>query len=526
MSNRRRIPKSVSVPSILVDRPAVSQSAASGAVRGALGGRPGRVIEEIAPGSLKPHPRNARTHGRKQLKQIEKSLTRFGFTNPVLIDGANTIVAGHGRVAAALGLGLETVPCLRVDHLSPADIRAYMIADNKIALNAGWDEDLLASELQELHSLEPDLDLELTGFSIAEIDSLIEGQAPAEAGDPAEDRVPEGASEEVLCKPGDIFELGRHRLICGDARDPAVVAALMGNERAQMVFTDPPYNVPIDGHVGGLGAIRHREFVMASGEMSRAEFIAFLQAICRNLVAFSIDGSIHFICMDWRHVGEVLAAEEGIYAELKNIIAWVKDRGGMGTFYRSRHELIFVFKNGTAPHINSFELGQHGCYRTNVWEYRGVNTRKTGPMDELALHPTVKPVALIADAIRDVSARDDIVLDLFGGSGSTLIAAHKTGRRGYLCEIDPVYCARTIARWERYAKDEAEQVACGLPAGHPVLCLSQGGPVEPGAEVTPGLDDAARANGVRHAAAEVQSGPEVGASDGEICATADEQEGK
>jgi DNA modification methylase len=166
--------------------------------------------------------------------------------------------------------------------------------------------------------------------------------------------------------------------------------------------------------------------------------------------------------MDWRHMAEILAAGDAVYAELKNLIVWAKDNGGMGSFYRSRHELIFAFKNGSNPHINSFELGQHGRYRTNVWQYRGVNTFKSGRADELALHPTVKPVQMIADAIKDVSSRGSIVLDLFGGSGSTLIAAHKTGRRAYLCELDPTYCDRIIQRWEAYAKDDAEQLVCGL----------------------------------------------------------------
>jgi len=236
----------------------------------------------------------------------------------------------------------------------------------------------------------------------------------------------------------------------------------MDGEAARMVFSDPPYNVKIDGHVGGSGKVKHREFAMASGEMTKAEFIAFLKTAFENLAASSLDGSIHFICMDWRHMDEVQKAGEGVYAELKNLIVWVKDNGGMGTFYRSRHELIFAFKNGTAPHINTFELGQHGRYRTNVWQYRGVNTLKAGRMDELQLHPTVKPVQMIADAIKDCSGRGDIVLDLFGGSGSTLIAAHKTGRRAYLSELDPVYCDRIIRRWEAYAKDDAELIACGL----------------------------------------------------------------
>jgi DNA modification methylase len=416
-------------------------------------------VLDLAIDSLRPWDRNARTHSRKQVRQIADSIQRFGFTNPVLVDGDNTILAGHGRVEAARLLGWTTVPCLRIDHMSPAEKRAYVIADNKLALNAGWDEELLALELKELSALGADFDVTVTGFSIAEVDHLVEGLTQGEPNDPADDAGTDMPPGPARCRPGDIWALGPHRLICGDALEAAVVADLMDGETAQMVFCDPPYNVPIDGHVGGSGRIRHREFAMAAGEMSRDAFTAFLRRAFENLVTNSIDGAIHFICMDWRHVGEVLAAGEPVYSELKNMIVWVKDNGGMGTFYRSRHELIFAFKVGDAPHLNSFELGQHGRYRTNVWEYRGVNTMKAGRMAELALHPTVKPVAMIADAIKDVSKRGGIVLDLFGGSGSTLIAAHKTGRRARLCELDPVYCDRILSRWEAFAKDEAVLVA-------------------------------------------------------------------
>ena len=420
------------------------------------------TIEQLAPGALRPWAKNARTHSRKQIRQIADSIREFGFTNPILIDRHQTILAGHGRVEAAKLLGRETVPCVRLEHMTDAQKRAYVLADNKLALNAGWDEELLAEELKGLLADDVGFDIGLTGFSIGEVDALIEGLHPEETGNPRDDDLP--ALEDGLprCRVGDIWSLGPHRLICGDSLDASVVSALMGGDRAQMVFTDPPYNVPIDGHVGGLGATRHREFAMASGEMSREEFTTFLRAAFERLVAHSIDGSIHFICMDWRHLNEMLAAGEGVYAELKNLIVWAKDNGGMGSFYRSRYELIFAFKHGTAPHINAFELGQHGRYRTNVWQYRGVNTLKAGRMEELSLHPTVKPVAMIADAIKDVSERGAIVLDLFGGSGSTLIAAHKTGRRAYLCELDPIYCDRILRRWEVFAKDEAEQIACGL----------------------------------------------------------------
>ena len=365
------------------------------------------------------------------------------------------ILAGHGRLEAARLLGMETVPCVRLEHMNEAQKKAYVLADNKLALNAGWDEELLALELQELGVLGEDFDLSVTGFSIAEIDGLIEGLAVEEPASPKDEKLPPMGDGKPVCQTGDVWILGRHRLVCGDSLDSEVVDRLMTGELAQMVFTDPPYNVPIAGHVSGLGKARHGEFAMASGEMTKAQFTAFLRKAFQNLAEHSVDGSIAFICMDWRHMGEVLDAAEGIYAELKNLIVWAKDNGGMGTFYRSRHELIFAYKKGTAAHINSFELGQHGRYRTNVWAYKGMNSFGGSRNDEIQLHPTVKPVALIADALRDVSSRNGIVLDLFGGSGSTLIAAEKTGRRGYLCEIDPRYCDRIIRRWQTYAKDDA-----------------------------------------------------------------------
>jgi DNA modification methylase len=423
-------------------------------------------IENLPLSSLKPWARNARTHSKKQIKQIAESITQFGFTNPVLIDRENTILAGHGRVAAAKQLELIEIPCVRLEHMTKAQKRAYAIADNKLALNAGWDEELLAEELEAILGEDAGFDVSITGFSLAEIDNLIEGRAVEEDGDPADDVLPEEAPSR--CKLGDIWQLGPHRLICGDALDPAVVELLMDGNQARMVFTDPPYNVPIVGHVSGLGKVKHREFAQASGEMSKDQFVAFLRSSFQNMCRHSVDGSIHFICMDWRHMQEMLEAGDGVYAELKNLIVWVKDNGGMGTFYRSRHELIFAFKNGTAPHINTFELGQHGRYRTNVWQYKGANTSKAGRREELALHPTVKPVQMIADAIKDVSGRSDIVLDLFCGSGSTLIGAHKTGRIAYLCELDPIYCDRIIARYEAFAKDEAQLIACGIdqPLSH------------------------------------------------------------
>ena len=419
-------------------------------------------IEYHSPHDLQPYKRNARTHSKAQIKQIADSIEEFGFTNPILINAKNMILAGHGRVRAALLLGVETVPCLQIANLTEAQTRAYILADNKLALNAGWDEDLLASELADLLAMEDlNFDIGVIGFSSAEIDSMVEGLVPEEPGDPEDDVIPTKIPQRV--KAGDVWQMGNHRLICGNALEGEVVRLLMEGAKARMVFTDPPYNVPIEGHVGNSGKTKHREFAMAAGEMTEEEFVTFLTSAMRNLRDYSHDGAIHFICMDWRHMSEMLAAGAEIYHSLKNLIVWVKDNGGMGTFYRSRHELIFAFKHGTTPHVNTFELGQHGRYRTNVWQYRGVNTRKTGRMDELTLHPTVKPVQMIMDAIRDVSGRGDIVLDLFGGSGSTLIAASKAGRRAYLAELDPGYCDTIVARWEAYTGDQAEQVICGWP---------------------------------------------------------------
>lgn len=396
-------------------------------------------------GDLTPYAGNARTHSDKQIAQIAASIRTFGFTNPVLIDEAGGIVAGHGRVAAAKQLGIDEVPTIALGHLTPAERRAYVIADNRLAELAGWDREILKIEFQALAELDLDFELEITGFETAELDLLLDDSAGEDAAEPA-DEMPDSAPGPAVTRPGDVWLVGKHKLICGDARDPATYAALMGAGRARAVFTDPPYNVKIDGHVGGSGAVKHREFAMAAGEMDAAAFTAFLEQSLGAMAAVSLDGAVHFTCMDWRHMAEMQAAGAKVYGELKNLVVWAKTNGGMGTFYRSRHELIYVWKVGSAPHINTFGLGEHGRYRTNVWDYPGVNSFGAGQKD-LALHPTVKPVALVADAIRDVTRRGEIVLDGFGGSGTTLIAAERTGRVARLVELDPVYCDVTCRRY-------------------------------------------------------------------------------
>ena len=415
-------------------------------------------VTDLPPGSLKPYDGNARTHSPKQIAQIAASIKAFGFNNPVLIDKDGGIIAGHGRVEAAKLLGIDTVPCVRLEHLTEAEKRAYILADNKLAEKAGWDPEILKIELQHLTSLDLDFDVSITGFEMPEIDVLL-SDAPPEC-DPADD-VPAVEPGPAVTRLGDIWQIGPHRLICGDSTKAETYASLLDGDRAQMVFTDPPYNVKIDGHVSGLGSVKHREFAMASGEMSTSEFSRFLGDVFGNLATHSIDGAIHFICMDWRHMNEVLVAGTPVYSELKNLCVWAKTNGGMGSLYRSQHELVFVYKNGRAPHINNVELGKHGRYRTNVWSYAGANTFSKTRDDDLAMHPTVKPVALVADAILDCSKRKGIVLDAFGGSGTTLVAAERTGRRGYAFELDPHYCDVIVRRLEAITSCEAVLVGTG-----------------------------------------------------------------
>lgn len=409
---------------------------------------------------LRPYSGNARTHSRQQLKQIARSIERFGFTNPVLVSDAGEIIAGHGRVEGAKLLGWNCVPTIALSHLSAAERRAYVLADNKLALNAGWDREVLAIELQAL--IDIDFDLELTGFSLAEIDLTIDeaGNANPTQRDEPEDAAVAPAGP-AITQLGMIWELGRHRLICGDARDPKAFEQLMAGDKADLVFTDPPYNVAIDGHVCGSGAIKHREFAFASGEMSRVQFTSFLSTTLSNTAAVMRDGAIAYVCMDWRHIGELLAAGDAAFTEMKNLVVWNKTNAGMGTFYRSKHELIFVFKQGAAKHTNSFGLGETGRYRSNVWDYPGISSLGAARIAELAMHPTVQPVALVADALRDCSRRGEIVLDCFGGSGSTLIAAENTGRRSRLIEFDPLYCDTIVRRWQEYTGKQASNAASG-----------------------------------------------------------------
>jgi DNA modification methylase len=415
------------------------------------------LIEMRNCSELRQNPRNARTHPESQIEQLAKSIREFGFTNPLLLDDQGMILTGHARFEAAKRVGLVRVPTITLSHMSPVQRRAYAIADNKLALSSGWDREILAQELAALGEL--DFDLPTIGFSVTEADMLIDEQVEAdpETVDRAEDLVPP-LPKTTATKLGDMWELGRHRLICGDARKDSTIEQLCAGESIDLIFTDPPYNVPIQGHVSGKGRTRHREFAMASGEMSRPQYIRFLKDSFHPIVSRCRDGAIAFICMDWRHIDQLLAAGTKVFSELKNVCVWNKKNAGMGTFYRSKHELVFVFKAGTAPHINNFGLGDGGRYRTNVWDYAGPASLSREGQRMLEMHPTVKPVALIADAIRDCSRRGDVVADMFAGSGSTLIAAQKCGRRALVSEIDPHFCDVIVRRFEDLTGKRARRI--------------------------------------------------------------------
>jgi DNA modification methylase len=430
----------------------LNSSRASSALKVPRASRRQLAIQYRPIGDLRLDPKNPRLHSSKQIAQIAASVSVFGFLVPALVDAKLNVIAGHGRVAAAQTLGLKLLPTIQLEHLSRDQLRAFQIADNRLTQNAQWDERLLGEQFRILAEAELDFSLEVTGFDVPEIDLLIENLTPTSDGDqdPA-DELPEPSPVQVS-RSGDLWRLGKHRVLCGDALDEHSYSRVLGDECARVVFTDAPYNVPINGHVRGKGKTRHREFVMASGEMSEAEFTLFLTRVCILLVRYSHSGSLHFVMMDWRHMGELLQAGKQAYTELKNVCVWTKDTAGMGSLYRSEHELVFVFKSGKDPHRNNVQLGQFSRSRSNVWPYPGANSfaRSGSEGNLLALHPTVKPVALVADAILDCSARGDLVLDPFLGSGTTIIAAERTGRVCFGMELDPIYIDTIVRRWQQF----------------------------------------------------------------------------
>ena len=418
--------------------------------------------------------KNPKLHSKTQLKKLKRSIKRFGFLVPALVDKDGRVIAGHGRILAAGLLGLDEIPTVQVDHLTPAELRAFQIADNRLTELGAWDDRLLGQALKEL--VELDFDIDLTGFETAESDLFIQAidGEPAGNDDPA-DRVPADPGPPVT-RLGDLWCCGRHLVYCGDAREEASFRALMDGERANLVFVDVPYNVRIPGNVSGLGKVKHADFVMASGEMSSEEYTTFLTQVFRLLARYSTDGAISFVCNDWRHLIELFTAGKVAFTELLNLCVWVKDNAGMGSLFRSQHELIAVFKNGRRSHRNNVQLGKFGRYRTNVWNYPGANSlsRSGDEGNLLALHSTPKPVALVMDAILDCSARGDIVVDSFLGSGTTLIAAERAGRIARGMELDPHYVDVAIRRYEKFTGDRARHAVTGRLFGEAPKAVRKG----------------------------------------------------
>ena len=411
-------------------------------------------IQYLSLDDIKPYKNNPKKHTEKQVTQIINSIKEFKFNNPILIDENNIIIAGHGRYLAGKHLKLDTVPVIRLTHLNEAQKKAYRIADNKLTENGEWDFDLLKIEFADIENLDLDGGLQLTGFDTAEIDTILTpSMENNNSADPELNNVPFIPDNEIISKPGDIWKLGKHRIICGNALEEETYKNLLGDTLADMIFTDPPYNVKISGHVSVRENNKHKEFAMASGEMSDKQFTNFLTQNFTLLKKFSKEGSLHFICMDWRHIEEICHAGY-VFDSFKNVCVWNKTNAGMGSLYRSKYELVFIFKNGKQSHVNNVKLGAEGRYRTNVWDYAGVNGfGKNKKL--LKLHPTVKPVEMIWDAILDVSNRGDIVLDSFLGSGSTLIACEKAHRVCFGVELEPIYIDTAIRRWETLTGENA-----------------------------------------------------------------------
>jgi DNA modification methylase len=409
------------------------------------------AIEYRPISDLKPYNRALRNHPETQLAKLEASIRLFGFNNPILVDDDGTIIAGHARLEAAKRAGLLDVPTIRIAHLSKAEVKAFRLAEQRLGELATWDKEALVLEIKEIIALD-EVEVDLLGWETAEIDIMLDTTGADEA-DPA-DEMPDPPAVPVT-RSGDLWLLGKHRLLCGSCLESEIWERLMAGAEAAMSFTDPPYNVPIAGHVSGLGKAQHREFAMGSGEMSEAEFTSFLTAFLEHCSEHLRDGAVLCVCIDWRHAFELQSAARASGLTLLNICVWNKTNAGMGSLYRSKHELVLILKKGKAPHRNNVELGRHGRYRTNVWDYAGANSFGRTRDQDLADHPTVKPVSLVADAIRDVTARGEIIVDPFMGSGTTILAAERTGRIAYGTEIDPAYVDVAVRRWQTMSGQEA-----------------------------------------------------------------------
>lgn len=415
----------------------------------------------VAVTAIKPSPHAARQHSAAQRRKLKNILRQFGQVVPLPLDAkTGTLIDGHAVFDALVELGHDEIAVVQLENRSEAEIRALRLALNRVAQDAVWDDAKLRGEFEYLISV--GFDLDLSGFEAVEIDMALSIDTPTAntvEEETLDDLAPAGGPSAT--KLGDVFRLGDHLIGCGDARDTDFIRNLVGIKTVACVFTDPPYNVKIDGFVSGLGKTRHREFAMGTGEMSREQFVTFLSETVAAIKPVLFDGAILYLCMDWRHGRELCEAAAQNDLEQKNLCVWVKSNAGMGSFYRSQHELVYVFKYGEGQHQNHFGLGAHGRNRSNVWQYRGINAFGKDRMDLLGTHPTVKPVAMIADALRDVTRRGEVVLDVFLGSGSTLIAAEETGRVCVGVELDPGYVDAAIRRWQKRTGEDAVHAVTG-----------------------------------------------------------------
>jgi DNA modification methylase len=420
-------------------------------------------IEFVNIDSIHLNPNNPRIHTKAQIQQIAKSIKRFGWNLPIAVDKNGMILAGNGRYEAAKLLGLKEIPIVRLNHLTKAQAKAYIVADNKLTENSQWNEKLLGQLFLELSKVDLDFELTDTGFEVAEIDLLIESVENLDGQIDPLDIPNSSLTGPPVCKPNDLWQLTTHRVLCGNALDPDTYKLLMNGATGQIVFVDPPFNCPISGHVTSNTGTKHREFKMGVGEMSSESFTQFLSKLFELLVQFSDPGSIHCVAMDWRGGLEIINAGNANYSELKNICVWIKDKAGLGSLYRSQHEFFYIFKNGKAPHRNNIQLGKHGRYRTNYWSYPSASTmtRKGTDGNLLAFHPTSKPIALVADFLLDCSARNEIVIDCCLGGGTTLLAAQRTGRICYAMELDPLYVDTSIRRWQAMTGQDAILASTG-----------------------------------------------------------------
>ena len=414
-------------------------------------------IEHVLTDQVQPYGGNPRDHNARQIAKLVGIIRRVGFLVPIIVDYQNVIIAGHGRWAAARQLGMTSIPAIRASHLTEHQIKAVRIADNKIGELSTWNKAALAQQFKaliEAIDLDPEI-LDLTAFEIGEIDVHIDSLDETAVEPDMADRLP--LPGPAVSRLGDVWQLGSHRLICGSAIEQETYERLLQGQQVRAVWSDPPYNVAVSGHVCGLGQVQHREFAMASGEMSESEFTTFLTTYLALAKQHSLPGSLHYVCMDGPHAFELLSAARRAELSFRVTCTWAKTNAGMGSFYRHQTEFVHVFKHGgdEVAHVNNIQLGKHGRYRTTLWTYPGVNTFRKGRMEDLAAHPTVKPWALVADAIKDCTGPGESVLDCFCGSGTTLIAAEKARRIGYGVEIDPIYVDVAVRRWQTMSGQQA-----------------------------------------------------------------------